>query len=76
MKPIRRNEHAKMLASNRNDSTNVESIHHCETVYNKHSLRGMRMSMEGEMEVVEEVWGRKCREVSQETPGSIVEVSF
>lgn len=38
-KHIRRNEHAKMFAYNRNDSTNVESIYHCETVYNKHSLR-------------------------------------
>lgn len=34
------------------------------------------MSMEGGVEVVEGVQGRKCREVSQEIPGSIMEVSF
>lgn len=49
-----------MLASIRNDSPNVESTHHCETVYIKLSLRGMRM------EVVEGVWDRKGTEVSQE----------
>lgn len=34
------------------------------------------MSMEGGMEVVEGAWGRKCREVSQAIPGSVMEVSF